>query len=517
MGIYLVIALGDAAQKLLWYDELVTVGVAQFPHWRDVVNFYYNGLDTTSATPSLLVHAALRLPASPEVSARLPFLFAFAVMLACIFVFTHRRYPAGYAFAVPLLLLLCPKLTDFAVEARGYAFVLGGAAAAMICWQNLEGGTRWRRLNLVCLWLALAFAINAHTFAIFLFVPFALAQATLDLRRSRFDLAVWAALLLFPLGLLPVLHGQRIANAHYAGMFWSHPNRYMLLSSYGDFLSDGAIVCLVLLLVVAAAYRVGKSQSATVSLPPTPGPGGFTLPEWVFATALALMPLYTLPPSYLLHVYRSHYVVSFNIGIFLVVCGLCAEQLCRSRRAGLLLFLFLLVVSIGPRHESFFTGLRVIARPTRVHSELQADYLARPWIREISASTLPVVIDEVQRYSQLNFYAPQSLHDRILFLTDLRNVASYPETQTDQENFLLFGKQLGYHTMDLHAFLPMHGRYLVALSPRSGRWLRPTLLRQEEQGQIYLLFLGPSNRSGYDRQDVFEVTPSLAPSSGHMP
>ena len=123
----------------------------------------------------------------------------------------------------------------------------------------------------------------------------------------------------------------------------------------------------------------------------------------------------------------------------------------------------------------------------------------------------------MQRYSQLNFYAPQSLHDRIVYLTDLRNVANYPETQTDQENFTLFGKLLGYNTMDVHAFLPMHDHHLVALSPRSGRWLRPTLLHQEEQGQIYLLLLGPSNRSGYDRQDVFEVTPSLTPSSGHMP
>ena len=96
--------IGLAASDYLWYDELVIVRVAGLPHWHDIWNFYASGQDTIGLLYALVLHATLKLPASAEISSRLPAIVMFLAMLWCVFVFVRRRYAAVYAFAVVLLL-----------------------------------------------------------------------------------------------------------------------------------------------------------------------------------------------------------------------------------------------------------------------------------------------------------------------------------------------------------------------------------------------------------------------------
>jgi hypothetical protein len=73
--------------------------------------------------------------------------------------------------------------------------------------------------SLLGLWFGLAFAVDAHAFAIFLFVPFALAQLVRDFKRKKPDWPIWTALILFPIGILPVLHGELLAKKFTASTF----------------------------------------------------------------------------------------------------------------------------------------------------------------------------------------------------------------------------------------------------------------------------------------------------------
>jgi hypothetical protein len=74
-------------------------------------------------------------------------------------------------------------------------------------------------------------------------------------------------------------------------------------------------------------------------------------------------------------------------------------------------------------------------------------------------------------------------------------------SETSQRNFLLFGKLLGYQTMDVGGFVPEHREFLMAVNATLGAlWLEPYMLKQQEQGNATLQFLGTNTElpSVYD-------------------
>src|SRR5208282_3119940 len=199
---FLLIAIGVAAHKLFWYDELITIFTATLPTTGDLLRFYSNGLDTTSPVASLFARAGLLLPLPPELAARVPFMLAFLCIGLGLYGFIRRRYSAGYALAALAFPLVLPTLCYYMTEARAYALMLGCVSLAMYFWQSAADG-KARPWSILGLWLALTLAIAAHFFAVFLFVPFAAAQFAQDRARKRPDWPVWLALLLFPSGFLP--------------------------------------------------------------------------------------------------------------------------------------------------------------------------------------------------------------------------------------------------------------------------------------------------------------------------
>jgi hypothetical protein len=489
-----VIALGQPSNTCLWYDELVTLGTASLPHYGDIWNFYAAGLDPTSPLPSLIVHAALRLPFGPEISSRLPFMLALLVMCLCMYSFIHRCYSAGYALAA----LIYPVFLGehvFVFSPRSYALMLAGAGFAMLCWQSaVTGGKRpWSVLGV---WFGLAFAIFAHTFAIFLFVPFALAQLVRDFMRRKPDWAVWAAIVLFPAGHLPVLNGERLANKVYN--FSQTPQLHFMVDSYKDFFSDGWMIIGILLL-----FAVGVVILQRQAPQPTPGPEtcGFSASEWVLVGVLALMPLYALPASYLIHVYHLRYVIAFNIGMVILFIGAVAEMARRNRLAGTTLLALFLLAAIPHFFGPFVKGLHALIHPDRVHAQLQASYDDQPWVRLLGRSKLPVVAGDDFLYAQLDFYAQPELKHRLYYLTDMADINKYPQSHTAQLNFLLFGKRISWQTMDVANFLPGNPHFLLVVGPDQMNWLPLYLITQEEAGDASLQLIGPD----FTSPNVYDV------------
>jgi hypothetical protein len=496
------IALGQSSGKFLWYDELFTLATASFPHWRDVWDFYATGLDTGSPLPALIVHVALKLPFGPEISSRLPFTLAFLFMCLCMYSFVRQRYAPGYALGA----LFFPVILDvffYSTEARSYALVLAGAGSAMICWQCAVT-SRYRPWSILGLWFGLAFAINAHAFAIFLFVPFALAQLLRDLRRGKPDWAVWIAIVLFPAGLLPVLTGERLANRVYGSTFWSRPEFHLMYMSYRSFFigqgGRGGWILILILMIFAVGAVILPRRNPTPS--PEPETCGFSAPEWVLVAGLALLPIYALPVSYLLHVYRPRYVVSFSIGMVILLIGAAAEVALRNRHAGTALLAIVLLTAIVHCSCPLVRGLQALVHPGRVHGQLQASYDDQPWVRLLGKSSLPIVVGDPLLYAPLEYYAQPHLRDRLYYLTDLALVEEYPGSATTQLNFQLFGKRIGYQTMDIANFLPRNPHFLLVNgSGNLGIWLPPYLIGQEEAGNVSLQLLGP----GFTSPNIYEV------------
>ena len=502
--LFFVALVGQASTDYLWYDELVVVRVAGLPHWHDIWNFYARGLDTIGLLYALVLHAVLRLPASAEISARLPSIVAFLAMMLCAFVFVRRRYPAVYAFAMLLLVATFP-LFSFAVFAKSYAFEFAGLAFAMICWQSAIDGRR-RMWSAVGVWCGLALAVYSHSFAIFLFVPFAAAQGMRDYRRKKADWPVWAALVLFPAALLPVMRGVLRASKLYGSNFWSKPSSALMKQTYIDYFVENwrfLLILLIAALVVSAVLgRDGVEAAEKTEV------RGFSTPEWVFVCMLAALPIYVLPASHLLHAYRADYVASFAIGLAMLLVAAFAERVKGSQAAGVVMLVLFASVTLRVDLKTIPLGVRTLVHPSRVHAALAAEYDSAAWVKLLEGSDLPVLVGDHLLYTRLDWYAPPELRRRLYFLTDFAEVETYPLSDTSQRNFLLFGKMLSYQTMDVGSFLPEHPHFLAAMGTMTGTlWLPQYLLNQAQEGNASLRLLGPD----FNAPNVYDVWFSRLP------
>ena len=78
---------------------------------------------------------------------------------------------------------------------------------------------------------------------------------------------------------------------------------------------------------MALAQTFAKaSSSAPANAAARKAATGFSAPEWLFVALLTALPAYVLPASYLLHAYRDIYVLSYAIGMGIL---LFTEQLTR--------------------------------------------------------------------------------------------------------------------------------------------------------------------------------------------
>ena len=494
---------GLAASDYLWYDELIVIRVAALPHWRDIWNFYARGLDTIGLLYALVLHALRKLPADEEIRSRLPAIVSFLGMLWCTFVFVRRRYAAVYAFAVVLLLTTFPLLA-FAVFAKSYAVELAGLAFAMICWQKgLEESSGW---GAVGVWCGLAIAISSHTFAIFLVVPFAAAQWWADARRGRVTWEMWAALVLFPVALLPVLPGALKASKLYGSNFWSKPSLALMKQTYIDYFMTNWRFLVILLIAGLIVSLVLADRKSAEELPERTR--GFSGPEWVLVGLLTALPVYVLPVSYLLHAYRGDYVLGYAIGLGILLVALFAEQSRRTGAAGLVVLILFAAVTLKVDLKTMPGGVRALVHPRSVHAALAEKYNSEPWVKLLAGSDLPVLAGDHLLYTRLDYYAPPDLSRRLYFLTDFAEVSKYPLSETSQRNFLLFGRLLGYQTMDVGGFVPEHREFLMVVKDTSAvSWLEPFMLKQQEQGNATLQFLGPD----VELPSVFDVRFSRVP------
>ncbi|WP_158788190.1 glycosyltransferase family 39 protein [Granulicella sp. L46] len=494
---------GLAASDYLWYDELIIVRVAALPHWHDIWNFYASGLDTIGLLYALVLHALRIFPVDDEIRSRLPAIVSFLGMLWCVFVFVRRRYAAVYAFAVVLLLTTFPLLA-FAVFAKSYTLELAGLGFAMICWQKgLEQSSGWGAFGV---WCGLAVAISSHTFAVFLMVPFAAAQWRADARRRRVNWAMWAALVLFPAALLPVLAGDLRAAKLYGSNFWSQPSSALMKQTYIDYFATNwrfLVILLIAGLIASLMLADGKSAEEL-----TERKKEFSGPEWMLVGLLTALPAFVLPASYLLHAYRADYVMGYAIGLGILLVASFAEQSRRTGAAGTVLLILFAAVTLKVDLKTMPQGIRALVHPKSVHAALAARYNSEQWVKVLERSDLPVLVGDHLLYTRLDCYASPELKRRLYFLTDFAEVRTYPMSETSQRNFLVFGKLLGYQTMDVGEFLPEHRHALMAVGVMLGTyWLPPYMMHQAQLGNASLRLLGP----GFEEPDVYEVQFSRLP------
>lgn len=477
---FLLSAIGVAAHKLFWYDELITVFTASLPTVADLLRFYSTGLDTTSPVASLVARAGMHLPLPPELAVRIPFMLAFLCIGLGLYGFIRRRYSAGYALAALAFPLVFSTLGYFMTEARAYALMLGAISLAMYFWQTAAEG-KARPWSVLGLWLALAFAAAAHLFAVFLFVPFAAAQFAQDRARKRPDWPVWLALLLFPSGFLPFLRGTQRASRYYRTAFHAKPSLSSMRIPYRDIYVSYAWVTVSILLLLAIWWMYQESKDPDASQPREPQSQGLTQPEWVFAAVLTLLPIYVVIFSMKLGVFREQYTMSFYIGFIVLVVAGFAEVLRRRAGAGALALLVVLVPVAAANAKSALGGVKALSHLSRVHAADAAQAMDLHWLQTADATSLPMALD-FNSYISLDYYGTPELRQRIYALTDEAEYG-YPKYHlavSDQQNFKLFSRMLPVRFSEIDDFLAQHPHFLVRTSFDEHEWLPDYLLRRQQ-------------------------------------
>lgn len=500
--IMLLIAVGRAAVKLLWYDELVTMFTANLPTWGDVWRFFADGLDTTGPVAAMVARVGGWAPLPPELSVRLPFMLAFLCMCLGIYVFLRRRYSAGYALAGLLLPLALPGLFYYMTEARAYALMLGGASLGMVFWQS-AAEDRGRPWSVLGLWLALAFAIASHVFAFFLFVPFAAAQWFVDRSRKCHDWPVWLALLMFPAGYLPFVPGTLKASAFYRTDFHSKASLGSFRIPYREVYFSGGWV-IVSILFLLALWLVFKDTKDAASLRrEASATAGLSKAEWIFAGVLMLYPLYVVLASMMLGVFRYQYTVCFYVG-FIVLIVASFAHLVRFRASAGVLALIAVAATVAVIHaRSMVGGLKALSNLSGVHQAEVARVMSLPWVQCVYSQSLPVAVD-ANSYMKMTYYAPPGFRRRMYELVDEPDFDNpkFRLSITNQENFIHFSRMLPLHVMEIDDFLAQHPDFLVVTHFNKHEWLPAYLLKQQAQGKlsVKLLVLG-SDRNVLEVQE----------------
>jgi hypothetical protein len=479
---FLLAAIGVAAHKLFWYDELITVFTASLPSVSNLLRFYFDGLDTTSPVASLVARAGMHLPLPPELAVRFPFMLAFLCIGLGLYGFIRRRYSAGFALAALAFPLAFPTLAFYMTEARSYALMLGAASLAMYFWQSAAQG-KARPWSVLGLWLALAVAIAAHFFAVFLFIPFAAAQFAQDRARKRPDWPVWLALLLFPSGFLPFLPGTQRASKYYRSAFHAKPSFSSMRIPFRDIYVTGAWLTVSVLLLLAIAWLVleaNAAQHSGDSRKQEPQSTGLTRPEWVFAIVLTLFPIYVVLASLKIGVFREQYTMSFYIGFILLVVAGFAEVARRRAAAGALVFLVVLAAVTATHAKSALGGVKALSHLSRLHAADIAQANDLHWLQVASTIPLPLALDP-NSYVILEYYGSPQLRQRIYSLTDEADFG-YPKyhlSVSNQQNAKLFSRMLPIHPTEVDDFLAQHPHFLVRTSFDEHEWLPDYLLRRQ--------------------------------------
>lgn len=242
---YLAVVCVQAATRLLWGDELITLAIAQTGSARGIWRALRLGADPNPPLSHLAVLFATRLLGISALAVRLPSIAAMLLAVACVWVLLRRWIAPGYA-AVGVLAFMATRGFDYSYEARSYALLAGFTMAALVCWLRaadlaLVGGriqplhspnNLVRMVWLLGMALCLALAVSSNYYGVLAWFPVAAGEVALSFRARKFSPGTWLLLAVAALPLLAYLPLIRHNIAQFTPHAWNRPHISMVFESY---------------------------------------------------------------------------------------------------------------------------------------------------------------------------------------------------------------------------------------------------------------------------------------------
>ena len=485
-----VLSVGRHAARPLWYDELLTYHIASSSTW-DQFAYGILHVDLNPPLQHILTFGALRVFGDSPLSTRLPSLVAFLIASLCLYRIAQQRLGTWYAATVVLLFWASPYFY-LATEARPYALLIAFFGGAFLAWRQAADG-RNRTAALWCLFACVSGMLWSQCFAVFLLVPFGIAELARWRQRRKADWAVCAVFVTSCALALP-LYLWLLENARAL----VYPPR--LITDWLNLLLVYLMVPFPLPAVAAllAALLVGLRPSVRKR----PLPDALPASERVFLGSLLLVPLCL---QLVLLRGQNPFWLRYAIGYGFFACLVLGVALHRFARRDLLCAVtaaLALAVTVGLDTRPPFRSV-----------------VANPWYRRVSPD-LPFVCASGLTFVEMNHRESAHFLSRVYYLND--RAAAQLAHATIFEGFPAMARYFNpaAQLVPYRTFTREHPRFLVlATEAYPEDWLLPKLaadgavLKKLEQRE-----------TGYRDQTLFDVTlpapppaqltPSTCPESG---
>jgi Dolichyl-phosphate-mannose-protein mannosyltransferase len=436
-----------SSHKLLWYDELFTVYVAQYQSTADLFSMLAS-FEPHPPLTSWLTRAAQTLAGTNPVAYRLPAMLGFFLLCVCVHQMA-RRWVAGPWAWLPVLVLLGSGSFYYATEARPYGLVLGGCGLAMLSWQTAIESQR-RFWPLIGLALGLALSSSSHYYGILLLVPIGMGELVRVWQRRRIDWPIWLAMLLsvvpFALCLPLALEYQSQAVIQDDGSWQG-----TIQEAYGRLFAHLELPLFASLILLLALGRMSDPSSSVPA------------PIIIAVVALALLPLVGVAIKEAVSgVFVSRYTESAIVGFSLLIL-FAAHRLARGLALAGYVLLFV------------WLGWFLVRVPSEYHRMVKGKAnlnSAIAFLRTVEAADHPVVITDKLLYCQLHYYGPADVKETAIYLSSpVEALRVYGDNSAEHECQAL-ARRTDLRLADFDAFLRDRQTFYIY---GDGRWLLPAL------------------------------------------
>jgi hypothetical protein len=248
--LYLAIACAQAATRLLWGDELITLAVARAGGVGAIWHALNLGTDPNPPLSHFAVLLSIRLLSTHALAIRLPSIAAMLLAIVCVWVLLRRWVIPGFA-AAGVLALMTTRGVDYSYEARSYAALAGFTVAALVCWlwagdclRVKDGKDRigealrrpaqnWTRAAaLAGMATCLALAVSSNYYGVLAWFPIAAGEIAFSMKVRRVYPATWLGLTVAALPLYSFLPLIRRNIAEFTPHAWNRPQISMVNESY---------------------------------------------------------------------------------------------------------------------------------------------------------------------------------------------------------------------------------------------------------------------------------------------
>jgi hypothetical protein len=449
-----------ASHKPFWFDEIFTYQLAQLPHIGDIWRALRQGIELNPPLLFWTTWILHRIFGGGPVVTRLPAAIGYWVMTICLYHFVRRRTRPVYGLFGAFFPLFTFAGT-FRLEARGYAFELGFAALALLCWQFAADGLR-RRWALPGLTLSLAAAVSSHYYAAYLIGALLAAELVRAYVLRRLD---YPCILAVACGALPLLAYRPLLGAVSQGAkhFWmSSPSSHVLYECYAGLVTPGLILGLPVLIYLAM-YR------GPVTLRDCHEDG---LRPWDAAALalLALMPFAVFVAAFFVRLgFYDRYVI-LAAPAFAILCVCMLYQLTSGSlvvasfllRAGVLTCLL---------PWSVWQAVTLLQAPLPVQAYRSKTIAPAPADKD-----LPVVVADENLFLEDWLYHATGRKQQFVMLIDYQAAAQYANNDTGQRSLYQGSRWWPIPAIDYHEFVSRHSEFLLARLSVHADWMAQKLI-----------------------------------------